>query len=293
MKNAPKTVCGLWCSCIVMDLEDDKWKCCESGSRSTGSTLSLLDPDPDPLVRVWIQIWLWILLSRSKNMKSLLLCDLFLTFYLWKKIISNKQKTLFFVASWRSMTKNNRIRTPASDPLVRGIDPRIQIRIRIHTKMSWIRNTVWDCCGTESLHREPQTRRCQGGGSDETTFENPATAWSPGGTLLYVWSKSYRGWDGCNTASIAKANCVSSVCLKSLRLLLYVFGTFFSATYFAALEVVGGGAGEGHLAFPLVGLAELEGLGGGAGGGVVLPHQAHRPLHQAQPGHLHHTPSYT
>ncbi len=28
---------------------------------------------------------------------------------------------------------------PESDPLVRGMDPRI--RIRIHTKMSWIRNT--------------------------------------------------------------------------------------------------------------------------------------------------------
>ncbi len=28
---------------------------------------------------------------------------------------------------------------PDPDPLVRGMDPRIQIRI--HTKMSWIRNT--------------------------------------------------------------------------------------------------------------------------------------------------------
>ncbi len=27
------------------------------------------------------------------------------------------------------------------DPLVRGMDQRIQIRIRIQTKMSWIRNT--------------------------------------------------------------------------------------------------------------------------------------------------------
>jgi hypothetical protein len=30
---------------------------------------------------------------------------------------------------------------PDSDPLVRGMDPRIQPRIRIHPKMSWIRNT--------------------------------------------------------------------------------------------------------------------------------------------------------
>ncbi len=48
------------------------------------------------------------------------------------------RKTFFylvFVASWRSMTK---IADP--DPLVRAIDPRI--RIWIHTKMSWIRNTA-------------------------------------------------------------------------------------------------------------------------------------------------------
>jgi hypothetical protein len=30
---------------------------------------------------------------------------------------------------------------PDQDPLVRGMDPRIQIRTRIHTKMSWIRYT--------------------------------------------------------------------------------------------------------------------------------------------------------
>jgi hypothetical protein len=30
---------------------------------------------------------------------------------------------------------------PNPDPLVRGMDPRIQIRIRIHAKMSRIRNT--------------------------------------------------------------------------------------------------------------------------------------------------------
>jgi hypothetical protein len=31
---------------------------------------------------------------------------------------------------------------PNPDPLVRGMDPRIQIQIRIHTKMPWIRNTA-------------------------------------------------------------------------------------------------------------------------------------------------------
>jgi hypothetical protein len=59
---------------------------------------------------------------------------------------SNKQKKLskklfFLLASRRSMTKiagsgsRNRVKDP--DPLVRGMYP----RIRIHTKMSWIRNT--------------------------------------------------------------------------------------------------------------------------------------------------------
>ncbi len=31
---------------------------------------------------------------------------------------------------------------PDPDQFVRGMDPRIQIRIRIHPKMSWIRNTA-------------------------------------------------------------------------------------------------------------------------------------------------------
>jgi hypothetical protein len=35
--------------------------------------------------------------------------------------------------------ESNRIRIQDPDPLVRGMDPRIQIRI--HTKMSWIRST--------------------------------------------------------------------------------------------------------------------------------------------------------
>jgi hypothetical protein len=46
-----------------------------------------------------------------------------------------------------------------SYPIVSGIDPRIQIRIRIHTKMSWIRNTAFHvsrgtlsmCPGTLSM----------------------------------------------------------------------------------------------------------------------------------------------
>jgi hypothetical protein len=37
---------------------------------------------------------------------------------------------------------------PNPDPFVRGMDPRIQIRIRIHIKISWIRNTGFYMPGT-------------------------------------------------------------------------------------------------------------------------------------------------
>jgi hypothetical protein len=56
-----------------------------------------------------------------------------------QKVIS--KKTNFFVGllkvndeKWQDSDPN-----PDLDPLVRGMDPRI--RIRIHTKMSWVRNT--------------------------------------------------------------------------------------------------------------------------------------------------------
>jgi hypothetical protein len=53
-----------------------------------------------------------------------------------------KQK-LHFVGILKVNDENSRIRIriqdPDPDPLVRGIDPRI--RIRIHSKMTWIRNT--------------------------------------------------------------------------------------------------------------------------------------------------------
>ncbi len=61
---------------------------------------------------------------------------------------SNKQenffKNLFFVGILKVYDENSRIRIQDPDPdlnpdpLVRGMDP----RIRIHTKMSWIRNTA-------------------------------------------------------------------------------------------------------------------------------------------------------
>jgi hypothetical protein len=58
-----------------------------------------------------------------------------------KKIVL---KNLFFAGILKVNDENRRIRIqdpdPNPDPLVRGMDPRI--RIRIHPKMSWIRNTA-------------------------------------------------------------------------------------------------------------------------------------------------------
>ncbi len=67
---------------------------------------------------------------------------LFLTFYLWKKL-KIVLKIFLFSGILKVNDENNRIRIidPDRDPLVRGMDPRI--RIRIHPKMSWISNTGW------------------------------------------------------------------------------------------------------------------------------------------------------
>jgi hypothetical protein len=58
-----------------------------------------------------------------------------------QKVISRKTffKVSFFLhleGQWRKWQNSD----PNPDPFVRVMDPRIQIRIRIHTKMSWIRN---------------------------------------------------------------------------------------------------------------------------------------------------------
>jgi hypothetical protein len=60
-----------------------------------------------------------------------------------QKVISRKNcgKNLFFAGILKVNDENSRIRDPNTDPdpdpLVRGMDP----RIRIHPKISWIRNT--------------------------------------------------------------------------------------------------------------------------------------------------------
>jgi hypothetical protein len=64
-----------------------------------------------------------------------------------QKVTSRKNcvKKLAFAGILKVSDENSSIRiqdpdpNPDPDPLVRGIYPRI--RIRIHTKMSWIRNT--------------------------------------------------------------------------------------------------------------------------------------------------------
>jgi hypothetical protein len=60
-----------------------------------------------------------------------------------QKVISRKNcvKKLVFAGCLKVNDENSRIRIQDPDPdsLVRGMDPRI--RIRIHPKMSWIRNT--------------------------------------------------------------------------------------------------------------------------------------------------------
>jgi hypothetical protein len=53
----------------------------------------------------------------------------------------NCVKKLVFAGILKVSDENRRIRIQDPDPLVRGMDP----RIRIHPKMSWIRNTGKIC----------------------------------------------------------------------------------------------------------------------------------------------------
>jgi hypothetical protein len=63
-----------------------------------------------------------------------------------QKVISKKTLKIksFFVGTLKVNDENSRIRIQDPVPLVRGMDPRIGIRSRIHTKVSWIRNTGLD-----------------------------------------------------------------------------------------------------------------------------------------------------
>ncbi len=102
--------------------------------------LGLLGPDPDPSITIHQAEIL------RKTLISTALRLLFDFLSLKNDVLvpskSNMQKNFltkisFLLASWRSQDPSPH---PDPEPLVRGMDPRIQIRI--HTKMSWIRNTA-------------------------------------------------------------------------------------------------------------------------------------------------------
>ncbi len=63
--------------------------------------------------------------------------------FFFENDVNVASKSKFLLPSWRSLTKILK-QDPETDPeldadpLVRGMDP----RIRIHTKMSWIRNAT-------------------------------------------------------------------------------------------------------------------------------------------------------
>jgi hypothetical protein len=108
--------------------------------------LAIPDPHPDPLVREEFIRGSFMIRIRSKMSRipnSALKNDVNVP----SKEIS--RKTFFFnwfiVGILKLNNENSRIRIQDldPDPLVIGMDPRI--RIRIHTKMSWIRNTDCNC----------------------------------------------------------------------------------------------------------------------------------------------------
>jgi hypothetical protein len=115
---------------------------------------SIADPNPDPDPHVFGPPGSWSISQRYGSGSG--------SFYHWAKIIrktlistvlwllfdflslknyvnvpsnSYMQKNLVFVGILKVNDENSRIRIP----FVGGMDP----RIRIHTKMSWIRNTAW------------------------------------------------------------------------------------------------------------------------------------------------------
>jgi hypothetical protein len=94
------------------------------------------------------EVWIRILLSSSKNIKKNLDSYCFVTsfglfvFEKWCKCTFKKQKNFFkirFFSCLEGQWRKQQDPDQSPDPLVRGMGPRI--RIRIHTKMTWIRNT--------------------------------------------------------------------------------------------------------------------------------------------------------
>jgi len=146
--------------------------------RQSAFVSSVAEPNPDQLLRIRILLSLSKYVIVRKTM--LLFCDFFLTFYLGKMMWSTFRKLnawkLFFkncclLASWRSITKiegsgsesesgsgSISQKHGSADP---NPDP------RIHTEMSWIRNTV--CQWT---HR---------------TYDKNVIS-QPGRSMLWIWN---------------------------------------------------------------------------------------------------------
>ncbi len=129
-------------------------QCCGSGS--TGSTCFWPPGSRSGSISQRYEIRIRSFYHHAKIVRKTLIPTvlwLFWTFYLWKMMLMYLQKVIcrnffqnisFLLASWRLMTKKSRIRDPDPnpDPPVRSMDP----RIRIHTKMSWIRNNGYVNC---------------------------------------------------------------------------------------------------------------------------------------------------
>jgi hypothetical protein len=82
-----------------------------------------------------------------------------------QKVKSRKNCVKKLVFCWLKVNdENRRIRIQDPDPLVRGMDP----RFRIHTKMSWIRNTA-------SIYSTSPTCCCSLEGGFESFWEKSLT----------------------------------------------------------------------------------------------------------------------
>jgi hypothetical protein len=83
--------------------------------------------------------------------------------------------------------ENGRIQDPDPDPLVRGMDP----RIRIHTKMSWIRNT-----GNYFVRRCDYMFACYLGGAEGELPDEASGAQLVGAQLLEAGHDPTASGDG-------------------------------------------------------------------------------------------------
>jgi hypothetical protein len=109
------------------------FQCCGSGS-----TLGLLYPDPDLLVRGMDPEPDPSIIKQNSKKNPGFYCFVtsfwVFTFEKWCKSTFKKSKQKNFFLHYFSV---GILKVNDPDPLVRGMDP----RIRIHTEMSWIRNT--------------------------------------------------------------------------------------------------------------------------------------------------------